>query len=36
MVVGIFERVYFFELSILIEREILFFARVVFSEIVQF
>ena len=36
MVVGIFERVHFFELSILIEKDSLFFARVVFSEIVQF
>lgn len=35
MVVGIFGRVHFFELSILIEEDS-FFARVVFSEIVQF
>ena len=35
VVVGIFEIVHFFELSILME-EYSFFARVVFSEIVQF
>ena len=36
MVVVIFERVHFFELSILIEKDSFFSARVVFSEIVQF